>query len=616
MSTKDFFAKNLDIVFFIYGLAFVVMGIAILVQPRKESEFKLARILWLLAGFGLVHGVNELLDMWAIIKGRNPTLDLIRWFHLVVSYFFLFEFGRRLFEIKKNKGWWIAPAIGFLVLISSLLSADFWKTGSIYARYFLGFPAATLTAFGLSSYYHYEKKALEGLKVKKYFFLTGASFFVYGILGGWVVPQANFFPANWLNTDSFLQVVKVPVQVFRALCAVSAAMAVIGVLKIFNQEVVRKLRKEIVKREQTEKALWKLSSAIEQTADSVIITDRNGIIEYVNHAFEELTGYAKEEAIGKTPAIVKSGLMDKKFYEQLWGTILSGKVFRAELANRKKSGELYYEIKTITPLKDGQGNILYFVSTGKDITERRQAEEKLKAAYDQLKQAQAQLVQSEKLATVGQLAAGVAHEINNPLFVIAGEAEMLLKKADQNEETKATSKTILRQTKRIKEITTRLLEFSKSKEFKQEPLKINRILEDAIQLLSYQTKMEGIDILKNLATDLPIIRGDENQLQEVFLNMMLNAVQAMEKGGKLQVKTFSEESPKGKIVVIEFEDTGKGIDETMLKKIFDPFVTTREKGVGLGLAICHRIIENHGGTIEAHSQLEKGSTFLVKLPIR
>ncbi|MBU3954943.1 hypothetical protein KJ633_00610, partial [bacterium] len=217
----QWFQSNMDIVFFIYGLAFVVMGLVIFIQPKKESGFKLAGILWLLAVFGVLHGINEWLDMWAILRGRNQTLDIFRWSILVISYFFLFEFGRRLFriggpkcplwrkEIAKPFVWWLIPVIGLFILVSGFISTDFWKTGSTWARYLLGFPGGILIGFGFFSYYTFEKEKLEPLKVRYYFLLTSFAFLVYGILGGLVVPKADFFPANWLNTDSFYLVVKI-----------------------------------------------------------------------------------------------------------------------------------------------------------------------------------------------------------------------------------------------------------------------------------------------------------------------------------------------------------------------------------------------------------------------
>lgn len=251
----NFFQNNLDIVFFIYGFAFVAMGIAILVQPRKESGFRLADILWLLALFGGIHGLNEFLDMWAIIKGRHPLLDMIRWFVLVISYIFLFEFGRKLFcltkpgsppyqkRIAQLLSWWITPVIGIFIFTAGSMSADFWKTGSIWTRYLLAFPGCMLVAFGLNLYYKSQQEILGGLSVRKYFLLGGISFIIYGTLGGLIVPKGSFFPSNFINTDSFLSTLKIPVQVFRAACAVSAAWAIGGILKVFNYEMREKLKR-------------------------------------------------------------------------------------------------------------------------------------------------------------------------------------------------------------------------------------------------------------------------------------------------------------------------------------------------------------------------------------
>jgi signal transduction histidine kinase len=269
----NFFLNNLDIVFFVYGLAFVVMGVTILVRPRRASEFKISNILWLLGLFGLTHGSNELLDMWAIIKGRTLPLDYIRWVILVISYFFLFEFGRQLFHIAALKSrscergisrllvWWITPLIGLYIFIAGFMSHDFWEMGSIWTRYLLGFPGGLLIGFGFRLYYDCEEKTLESLKVKKYFVMGGISFLIYGILGGLVVPKENFFPSNCLNTETFLAVVKIPVQVFRAGCAIFAALSVAGMLKIFNWEISSKLQ---IYQKRLRKLMSKLSIAEEQ----------------------------------------------------------------------------------------------------------------------------------------------------------------------------------------------------------------------------------------------------------------------------------------------------------------------------------------------------------------
>lgn len=257
--------------------------------------------------------------------------------------------------------------------------------------------------------------------------------------------------------------------------------------------------------------------------------------------------------------------------------------------------------------------------------ERKKAEKKLKEAYKELKETQAQLIHSEKMASIGQLAAGAAHEINNPLTAIIVEMQTLLE--DKDKDTKDAARTILEQSKRINLIVGRLLEFSRKREVKFEPFDINNAVEKSVSLLTYQAKIENIEIVKELNPDLPKVLGDLDQIQEVFLNIMLNATQSMEEEGKLTIGTRMEEVIKygrretdvfnlgQEVVVIEFKDTGRGMDEETLAKIFDPFFSTKKKGTGLGLSICYGIIRNHNGTIEARSQIGKGSTFLVELPI-
>jgi signal transduction histidine kinase len=251
---QEWTRNNLDIVFFVYGLAFVTMGICILVQPRKGSEFAVSNILWLLAVFGISHGLNEHLDMWALIKGRSLQLDIVRWFILLISYVFLFEFGRHLLQILfpespswqkfivKVAGWWMTPVIIFFTLVVGFMSQDFWTTGSIWTRYLLGFPGGIFIGAGFYLYYRNEERLLRPLRIRKYFLIGGWAFLIYGNLGGLIVPKGNFPPSIWLNTESFASFMHIPVQVFRAACAIFAAWAVSGMLKIFNWESKIKLQ--------------------------------------------------------------------------------------------------------------------------------------------------------------------------------------------------------------------------------------------------------------------------------------------------------------------------------------------------------------------------------------
>jgi len=269
------FKNNLDVVFFIYGFAFIIMGLAIWIQPKKGSNFRLADVLWLLCGFGLSHGVNEWMDMWAIMKGTNPILDIARTFILVISYLFLFEFGRQIFRLDSQKSsfwqrkisqylfWWLTPLLGIFIFTFGFVLSNSWTIGTTWARYILCFPATIFVAWGLFSYYGYEKEALGRLKIKKYFYGASLSFFIYGVLGGLIVPKGTIFLSSWLNTDSFLRVTHIPVQVFRAICAVTSTWSVIGILRIFEWERVTKLHDEISRRRQAEEALRKAHDELE-----------------------------------------------------------------------------------------------------------------------------------------------------------------------------------------------------------------------------------------------------------------------------------------------------------------------------------------------------------------
>lgn len=243
----------------------------------------------------------------------------------------------------------------------------------------------------------------------------------------------------------------------------------------------------------------------------------------------------------------------------------------------------------------------------------------------EIKRLELQLIRSKKLAAIGELAAGVAHEINNPLNVISGNAEILSKES-QDSDVKLATKIIMEQVKRAAAITNMLLQFSKRREPKTEAVDINKVIRDTLLLLEYQVRLQNIVITKHLNSTPLEVMGDSGQLQQVFLNIMVNAVQAMPSGGKLNIRSYVEKVTEfgkrktdifklgGKVVVIEFEDTGEGIPEEKLEKIFDPFFSTKEQGIGLGLSICHGIIEAHQGSIEAQSKLGKGTTFIIKLP--
>jgi len=252
---------SLNTFFFFSGLAFFMMGIIILAQPKKGSTFKLADILWLLACFGLSQGINEWLTIWVIIEDRSRTADLVKLSCLIISFIFLFEFGKRLLiesfreriskwqkEIANDSGWLIY-LVGCIIIIFASISEypDFWKAGNTWARYLLGFPGALLTGIGFFSYYLREQNFLKEAKVTHYFLWSASSFIIYGILSGLVVPKGDIFFSNWLNNDSFLAATHMPVQAVRAVLAIIITVTVAGMIRIFEWETKKKLELKIEK---------------------------------------------------------------------------------------------------------------------------------------------------------------------------------------------------------------------------------------------------------------------------------------------------------------------------------------------------------------------------------
>jgi len=385
------FQNNLDIVFFIYGLSFLIMGVVILVQPKERSEFKIANILWLLAAFGITHGINELLDMWAIIKNRHPSLDLFRWLILIISYIFLFEFGRRLFYMVEGKSsaWykngakWLSPVIGLFILTLSLKASDYWVASTTLARYLLGLPGGVLTGFGLFLYYKHEKELLEPLKVKKYCYLGGAAFLIYAALGGTVVPKGNFFPSNWLNTDSFFLAVKIPVQAFRAICAITATWAIGGMLTIFNWEIRNNLQKaRDTLKQQLGESEARYMEIVENSTDIIYSLDAGGLVGYANRNGCQLLGFSKAELIGKHIRNLLAPETWKDLDKAIGRLKQEGMFFISNGKIIKKDGKNLDVVLHSMALYDNKRNFYGMRLTIRDITKLKKVEQEYKCMID------------------------------------------------------------------------------------------------------------------------------------------------------------------------------------------------------------------------------------------
>jgi two-component system NtrC family sensor kinase len=531
---------------------------------------------------------------------------------------------------------------------------------------------------------------------------------------------------------------------------------------------------DITERKLAEESLRLFSTAVEQSASAIVLTDIGGTIQYVNHKFSELTGYTREEAVGQTPRILKSGRQGPDIYAELWQTITSGLQWHGELHNRRKDGSLYWELVTISPVHGDDGSISHFLAVKEDISERKQNEytlrkqqaelilrnrqqeilfqqvemakreweetmnciddililadgdhrirrcnralmdfsgqrletligsdwrglfpmvahsgqdtgpfsgelfheasgrwfnlrvynrgetpdsvialhdltevrrvsKKLETAYADLKETHMQLLHQEKMASIGQLAAGIAHEINNPMGFVASNLGILgtyterlrsfIVQQDtmldpQQQKALAESRGKLKidyllediprllaesvnGADRVNTIVRNLKSFSRLDESELTDANVNEYLESTISIAWNELKYKCT--VERQYGRIPLVRCRPQQLNQVFLNLMINGAQAIERQGTITVRSWQE----GDVICVSVSDTGSGIPEEIRRRIFEPFFTTKEvgKGTGLGLSISYDIIKGHGGTIDVQSAAGGGTTFTVRLPL-
>ena len=513
----------MDIILLFSGLSFLILGLLILIWPKHESEYSFANFLWLLGLFGLSHGAFEWLELWRASRGGTPLLNVLRPGLLLVSYLFLFEFGRRLFHaslhpvsapvLPGRRGWlWLYAFVLGIIFSASALSNHSLNTFAIFTHYFAGLPAAVLTGLGFYFYWRGRvKPSLIGAEQRWIDFaikVTALSFIVYGALNGLVVPRADWFPASVLNTQAFRDTFHFPVQVAQALCALLIAVSLIYILRIFDIESRKRLvlartaserdkerlerasrqnelllqtasdgihvldldgnvveantafcrmlgytrdevlrmnvkewdahfsadelkaripmlmgkltvfetrhrrrdgklidveistvgvhidgqallycsSRDITDRKHAEEQLRLVARAFDRAAEGVMITDAKQTIITVNDAFTAVTGYSREEAIGKTPALLQSGKQSADFYKAMWQELHARGWWQGEIWNRRKNGELYLEWLSINTVRDEAGDIINYIGMFSDITIVKQSHLRMQylATYDEL----------------------------------------------------------------------------------------------------------------------------------------------------------------------------------------------------------------------------------------
>ncbi len=357
-----------------------------------------------------------------------------------------------------------------------------------------------------------------------------------------------------------------------------------------------------------ESLLKRLGTAVEQSANTVVFTDPEGIIEYVNPRFTELTGYTLDEVQGKTPRILRSGTTTLETYEDLWRTIKHGNEWRGELRNKRKNGEFYWESITVSPMLDRAGTITHFLAIEEDITQRKEMEARIASTMTQLSRANEELTQFTSM---------VSHDLQAPLSVIVNSLELVLSEegALLEEQTKKLLATGHRSGCRMQQLISDLLSYSRAGNT-EVPFHMISLLE---VLAIAQENLRDV-ILRTKASvtveDLPQVFGNKNLLIELFQNLLSNALKYCDKETPI-INVGSVEKHSGFFITVR--DNGIGIPSAGLDAIFSPFTrlhsSSRYPGSGIGLATCKKIVDIHHGKIWATSVEKKGSEICIELPL-
>jgi two-component system, cell cycle sensor histidine kinase and response regulator CckA len=367
-----------------------------------------------------------------------------------------------------------------------------------------------------------------------------------------------------------------------------------------------------IERKRAEESLARLAAAVEQTADSIVITDAAATIQYVNPAFERVSGYTRAEALGRNPRFLKSGKTDESAYREMWAALARGEVWAGHFVNRHKDGSFYEESVTISPVRDGAGEVINYIAVKQDLTQQKRLEE--------------QLLQSQKMEAVGQLAGGVAHDFNNLLTAINGYSDLTLRRLSPEDPLRRNVEEVRKAGERAAALTRQLLAFSRKQVLQPKVISLNDVVADMDKMLR-RVIGEDVELATVLDNGLGHVKADPGQVEQVVMNLCVNARDAMPRGGRLTVETqnvFLDEEyvarhvgvRPGPYVMLSVADTGTGMDGEIMQRVFEPFFTTKGqgKGTGLGLSTVYGIVRQSGGNVWVYSEPGRGSVFRVYLP--
>jgi PAS domain S-box-containing protein len=377
--------------------------------------------------------------------------------------------------------------------------------------------------------------------------------------------------------------------------------AVISIKKIAgpNTEFLYVIARDISETKKKELDLLRFSNVVHYTVNPIQITDAHGRMVYVNPAFEKSTGYSKEELIGKNPSIVSSGKYDKEFWAKAWAKISTGKIWQGEIENRRKDGSSLFTQVLISPIVDVDGNVVGYLGSHRDITEQKALEQ--------------QLMHSQKMESMGTLAAGIAHEVGNPLTSISSIVQVL-QRTINDDFAKERLGLVQSQVHRITKIIRDLVDFSRPSNYQLQPTNIVNNVKESVEIVRMAKKARNVKFSVEVLDQIPLLSLVPDQISQVFINILLNGVDAMEgRDGTIDVVVDKSDG----FARISLTDNGCGIAEANMPKIGEPFFTTKPvgEGTGLGLWVSQGIIKSFHGDVRLKSTRGHGTTFTVLLPL-
>lgn len=586
-------------VWFIYGLAFFVLGLVILVYPKKPSVFKLADDIWLIAAFGLLHGTNEWLDMFIAI-GKPFPLDTLKIIHLVTlvgSFLFLLRFGTKVIseKIKKYRFIQVLPIVFLAIwLIIIVICKQRLLMGDIFARYLLCVPGTLLTALGLFLQIPQFKEtklpaATRNLR------LAVIAFILYTVFAGLVVKEAPFFPASFLNYTLFKIIFHVPVQIFRAVCAFILAYSLAYLLSIFRWETREILRKSELR-----------CSTITSAAPILLfVLNRHSVITFIQGKGFELLGLESREITGRHIQDVFPSVPQLDHDCQ---RALSGEEFVTTVTFQGITFECCY-----SPLRDKEGEVTDVIGVFLDITVKVKAQNELDK-YHRMIERDARMIE------IGTMGSVMAQQLDEPLSL----THLLLKRLLSDLAGSSASETV------TDSLRKSLSEVSKSIEIVDRfrsaaqisgqtiiaPVDIYQIAKRVMTVFAQSAKSVNLHIALKDMSFVPFMSMTAREIEQIFFILIQNAIDAADSGKKQKLIISCEFQDKQ--IELRFANTCGYIEPQRLQHIFEPFFTGEPdaRGKNFDLAIAKEIIRTHDGSIAAESRPDQGTTFRVILPVQ